>query len=32
METLIIDVEPRDQRGKGSARRVRMQGKVPAVF
>jgi large subunit ribosomal protein L25 len=32
METLIIDVEPRDQHGKGSARRVRMQGRVPAVF
>jgi large subunit ribosomal protein L25 len=32
METLTLEVEPRDGRGKGSARRARKQGRMPAVF
>ena len=32
METLTLEVEPRDGRGKGSARRARAQGRMPAVF
>lgn len=32
METLILEVERRSARGKGPARRVRRQGKIPAVF
>jgi large subunit ribosomal protein L25 len=32
METLTLEVEPRDGRGKGPARRTRAQGRMPAVF
>jgi large subunit ribosomal protein L25 len=32
METLTIEVEARDATGKGPARRVRAQGRIPAVF
>jgi large subunit ribosomal protein L25 len=32
METLIIEVEGREAGGKGAARRIRGEGKMPAVF
>jgi len=32
MDTLILEVEPRDETGKGSARRARRAGKLPAIF
>ena len=32
METITIDVEPRDGTGKGPARRARAAGRLPAVF
>ncbi len=32
MEELTLGVEPRNDRGKGAARRLRRSGKVPAVF
>jgi len=32
METLVLDVEAREGKGKGSARRARAQGRVPAIF
>lgn len=32
METLTLEVEPREGTGKGPARRARAQGRVPAVF
>lgn len=32
METLTLEVEPRDGTGKGPARRTRAQGRMPAVF
>ncbi len=30
-ETVSLNAEPRDLRGKGAARRLRMQGRIPAV-
>lgn len=32
METLTLEVEPREGTGKGPARRARAQGRIPAVF
>lgn len=32
METIVLSVEPRTDRGKGNAGRLRRQGRVPAVF
>jgi large subunit ribosomal protein L25 len=32
METVILEVEPRGEKGKGAARRARAQGNIPAVF
>lgn len=32
METLTLEVEPREGTGKGPARRARAQGRMPAVF
>ncbi|MBI3249596.1 MAG: 50S ribosomal protein L25 [Deltaproteobacteria bacterium] len=32
METIVLTVEPRTDRGKGNAGRLRRQGRVPAVF
>ena len=32
METTTLQAEVRDSRGKGPARRLRAQGKIPAVF
>ena len=32
MEEITLNIEPRDDRGKGAARRLRRTGKVPGVF
>jgi large subunit ribosomal protein L25 len=32
METLTLEVEPRDRTGKSAARRIRAEGRLPAVF
>lgn len=32
MEEIALNVEPRDGRGKGPARRLRLSGKIPGVF